>query len=88
MNLPPDATMLFLLSVYCGEPVGVSGDEIRVELDARIGGLTSVTVPDADLAELEDRGWLEIDEQGPKLTERGRYWLSRWAKAKTRRKGT
>lgn len=30
--------------------------------------------------DLERRGWVEVVEDGVRVTDKGRYWLTRWAR--------
>lgn len=71
MDWPDDGPMLLLMAVWAGETPDV------VDGTVTLPGL-GVPVNLRSLDELEERGWVEITEAGPRATERGGYWLGVW----------
>lgn len=71
--------MALLVSIHTGNGVGVDRGELVIP-DPTGAPVLLVHDP-ADLDALESRGWLAIGDE-VRATERGVYWLRRWAQAK------
>lgn len=84
MTFPPHSTMFALLGLHTGDTIGVDNGDLVLACDT-VEKRVEWTMPPAVLDELEGRGWIEIGETGPTLTDAGRYWLGRWFKKTTRR---
>ena len=78
-DTPPaaDPAMLFLASLH--ESVGFGHDTAGGELVVVVPGAGPQPVPGAALDRLEERGWLDLSTGHPRITEKGRYWLQKWA---------
>lgn len=71
--------MLTLVGFIVGQPLEVIDG--RLAMLFKSNDAVAVFVTDANLAELDRRGWLVIhdDDQGITITESGSYWAKRWA---------
>lgn len=72
--LPPDSTMVELL--------GLRGNDTKIADDGLfylVIGDEEHAIPAESLADLEGRGWIEVDDERIKVTPRGEYWLERWS---------
>lgn len=76
---PPDSAMALLASIHTGNGVGVDRGELVIPDPT--GAPVLLRHDPADLDALESRGWLDIDADGASVTDRGRYWLRRWAES-------
>lgn len=84
MTYPDDGTMFTLLALHTGDALDADGAGLFLACETD-RGRREWGVPGAVLDDLEARGWVEIGEAGPAVTDRGRYWLGRWFKRTTGR---
>jgi len=77
MPVPPAAcpAMLLLGSIDLGFALRTGDGRLAVD----VPGAEVQPVPAGVLDDLEERGWIDLAGEEPALTEKGRYWLSRWA---------
>lgn len=80
MTLPPaaDVSMLVVGALLAGWEFREQFGEMWVEVPG--GG--PQPVPGDVLDELEDRGFLDLSGDVPRVTERGEYWFGRWGKVR------
>lgn len=76
MNYPPASAMALLASIHTGNGVGVDRGELVIPDPT--GAPVLLRHDPADLDALESRGWLVIDADAARATDRGVYWLRRW----------
>ena len=67
--------MVLLAAIATGTPLDVSTGTLCV----LVPGVEPQPVPEAVLADLEGRGYLDLSGPAPAVTERGHYWCRRWA---------
>lgn len=79
MTYPRDTAMALLASIHVGNGVCVQDGQLFLPDPTDANRL--IHADDADLGELEARGWLVIDADGVRTTERGDWWLNRWIRA-------
>lgn len=77
---PPDSAMALLASIHIGNGVGVDCGELVIPDPT--GAPMLLRHDPADLDALESRGWIAIGDDAARATDRGVYWLRRWAQAK------
>ncbi len=84
MTHPSDPTMFAMLGLYTGDTLGVDAGELVLACDT-VEKRVEWSVDPGILDDLESRGWVEIGEMGPVVTDTGKYWLAKWFKKTTRR---
>jgi hypothetical protein len=77
-----DPGMLLLGALVTGATLDTSTGELRV----LVPGCPPEAVPADVITDLEDRGWLDLSGPAPAVTDRGLYWLDRWAHTHHRRR--
>ena len=84
-----DGAYLLLLAMSVGEQVTVHDDRVVIPDPTTSGRF--LAVGESDLDDLEAHGLLTSigpgTEEGPVVTDRGRYWLKRWVTARFKVKG-
>lgn len=84
MTEPTDAVFFTLLGLYTGDAMSAADGEIVLSCET-VQGKREWAIPVEMLDFIEAKGWVEIGEAGPVVTDRGRYWLGRWFKRRTKR---
>lgn len=80
MNWPADGTMLVLIAHEAGDRLTVRDGALHLTVQSED---RTVPAPTAALDDLEGRGWLAVAADGrTEITERGRYWLTRWLRGR------
>ena len=84
-----DGAYLLLLAVSAGHELTVHADRISIPDPTTPGKF--LPVGEDDLDSLENQGLIASTGQGtdagPVVTDKGRYWLERWMRAKCKVKG-
>lgn len=77
--IPPaaDPAMMFLASLH--EAVRFPHATAGGELTVYVPGAGHQPVPATALDWLESQGWLDLTGEAPAITEKGRYWVAKWA---------
>ncbi len=76
IDFPPDPTMLVLIAHAAGDTFTVRDGHLHLTVQSED---RTIPAPAGALDDLEARGWVEVQTDGTTvLTERGRYWVSRW----------
>lgn len=77
--IPPkaDPAMMFLASLH--PAVRFPHQAVNGELTVYVPGAGHQPVPATALDWLESRGWLDLSDEKPAITPKGKYWLERWA---------
>ncbi len=78
MTTPTDLSMLFALGLHLGDGVTVEEGQLFLV----VAGAGKQPVPAETLDDLESREWIDTATEPPTVTERGRYWVERWMRAK------
>lgn len=81
---PTDAVFFTLLGLYTGDAMTADDGEIVLSCETE-QGKREWSIPTEMLDFLETRGWVEIGEAGPVVTDKGRYHLGKWFKKRTKR---
>jgi len=76
IDYPPTHAMGLLAALATGDVV--YPDEAGVLRHTAVNGTAPVDRLGFD--DLESRGWVEVVEDGVRVTDRGRYWLARWCR--------
>ena len=79
MTFPDNSIMFLLLAIQNKRPLEPVDGTLTLHLTDKEGDVV-VRNLDTELDELEDRGWVEIREPYPVLTEQGAYALDRFMK--------
>lgn len=72
----PDGAALILLAMSVGERLTATDGQWHLSIDGH-DGLHS---PPQPVDELEGRGYIDLSTDPATLTDRGRFWLGKWAR--------
>lgn len=81
MTFPTDDVMCLLLAIWRGVPLEPVDGVLTVVVPLRTVSIIVENVAD-EFDALEDRGWIEVRDPRPVVTEKGVYALRRWLKSR------